>query len=115
MTSFKVGTYGGTIISSALNKQMEIVDKEFHPNAWNIYTFYCGDGENWASDNEKCIDLFKEIKEISQLTAYCEINENYEGNLDEESLKKMINALGLPLGQAFPPGKTKKWTICGQN
>lgn len=83
---FKVGTYGGTIISSALNRQMEIVEKEFHPNAWNIYTFYCGDGENWASDNEKCIDLFKEIKEVSQLTAYCEINENYEG-LDDQSLQ----------------------------
>lgn len=83
---FKVGTYGGTIISSALKMQMEIVEKEYHPNAWNIYTFYCGDGENWASDNEKCIDLFKEIKDISQLTAYCEINENYEG-LDDESLE----------------------------
>ena len=36
--------------------------------------------------SEKCIDLFKEIKEVSQLTAYCEINENYEG-LDDESLQ----------------------------
>tara|TARA_R110002074_G_scaffold349387_1_gene519824 strand:+ start:2414 stop:3643 length:1230 start_codon:yes stop_codon:yes gene_type:complete len=76
---FKVGTFGGTLISSALNKQMEIVEKEYHPNSWNIYTFYCGDGENWASDNEKCIDLFKEVKEVSQLAAYCEINEHYEG------------------------------------
>ena len=74
---FKVGTYGGTIISSALNKELDIIEKEYHPNAWNIYTFYCGDGENWSSDNEKCIDLFKEIKEVSQLTAYCEINEHY--------------------------------------
>jgi sporulation protein YhbH len=74
---FKVGTYGGTIISSALNKEMDIIEKEYHPNAWNIYTFYCGDGENWSSDNTKCIDLFKQIKEVSQLTAYCEINEHY--------------------------------------
>ena len=71
---FKVGTYGGTIISSALNKQMDIIEKEYHPNAWNIYTFYCGDGENWSSDNEKSLDLFKKIKDVSQLTAYCEIN-----------------------------------------
>ncbi len=80
---FKVGTYGGTIISSALNKELEIVEKEYHPNTWNIYTFYCGDGENWSSDNEKSIDLFKEIKEVSQLTAYCEINEHY-GNFSED-------------------------------
>lgn len=89
---FKVGTYGGTIISSALNKELEIVKKEFHPNAWNIYSFYCGDGENWHSDNEKCIDLFKEIKEISQLTAYCEINENFKGMDDKEEAQDMYGA-----------------------
>lgn len=74
---FKVGTFGGTVISSCLKLQKSIIDKEYHPNSWNIYTFYCGDGENWSSDNEKCLGLFKEIKELSQLTAYCEINEHY--------------------------------------
>lgn len=80
---FKVGTYGGTIISSALNKELDIIDKEYHPNAWNIYTFYCGDGENWSSDNEKSLDLFKQIKDVSQLTAYCEINEHYSNFAEE--------------------------------
>jgi len=80
---FKVGTFGGTIVSSALELELETIDKEYHPNSWNIYTFYCGDGENWSSDNEKCIDLFKEIKDLSQLTGYCEINEQYKGLADE--------------------------------
>ena len=93
---FKVGTYGGTIISSALNKQLDIIDKEFHPNTWNIYTFYCGDGENWSSDNEKCIDLFKEIKDLSQLTTYCEINEHY-GNFAEEDSDEV-----MPDGYPWP-------------
>mgnify|MGYP003670546936 CR=1 FL=1 len=82
---FKIGTFGGTIISSALNKELEIVDKEFHPNAWNIYTFYCGDGENWSSDNMKCIDLFKQLKDLSQLTAYAEINEHYSNFAEEDT------------------------------
>ena len=80
---FKVGTTGGTIVSSCLELEMDIIEKEYHPNSWNIYTFYCGDGENWTSDNEKCLDLFKKIKEISQLTGYCEINEQYKGLADE--------------------------------
>ena len=80
---FRVGTYGGTKISSALELENEIVEKEYHPNSWNIYSFYCGDGENWSRDNEKCLDLFKKIKEVSQLTAYCEINEHY-GNFAED-------------------------------
>ena len=80
---FKVGTHGGTLISSALKLELEVIDKEYHPNAWNIYTFYCGDGENWSSDNEKSLDLFKQIKNLSQLTGYCEINEQYKGLADE--------------------------------
>tara|TARA_R110000765_G_scaffold264147_3_gene363745 strand:- start:479 stop:1714 length:1236 start_codon:yes stop_codon:yes gene_type:complete len=80
---FKVGTFGGTIISSCLNLELDIIEKEYHPNSWNIYSFYCGDGENWSSDNEKSLDLFKQIKEVSQLTAYCEINEHY-GNFAED-------------------------------
>jgi len=80
---FKVGTHGGTIISSCLDLELNIIEKEFHPNSWNIYTFYCGDGENWTSDNEMCIELFKKIKKVNQLTGYCEINEHYSGMVDD--------------------------------
>ena len=61
---FKVSTHGGTLISSCLNLELDTIKKEFHPNSWNIYSFYCGDGENWSADNEKCIDLFKKIKDV---------------------------------------------------
>jgi len=81
---FRVGTFGGTIISSSLKLELDTIDKEFHPNSWNIYTFYCGDGENWDSDNEKSLELFKTIKELSQLTGYCEINESYKGLADDD-------------------------------
>jgi len=80
---FKVATHGGTIISSCLNLELDVIEKEFHPSSWNIYTFYCGDGENWTSDNEKSLDLFKKIKDLSQLTGYCEINESYKGLTDD--------------------------------
>ncbi len=93
---FKGGTYGGTIISSALELELDIISKEYHPNSWNIYSFYCGDGENWSSDNEKCITLFKKIKEVSQLTGYCEINEHYKGLADE--IKKDDPFYGTPWG-----------------
>ena len=81
------------IISSALKMELEIIEKEYHPNSWNIYSFYCGDGENWSTDNEKCIDLFREIKEVSQLTSYCEINESYEGLLDTDLNDDSFNPL----------------------
>ena len=93
---FTVSTFGGTIISSCLDLQLEVIDKEYHPSNWNIYTFYCGDGENWNSDNEKCIGLFKQIKEMSQLTGYCEINEHYKGMTDEGSDRDIFE--GTPWG-----------------
>jgi len=93
---FKVGTHGGTIVSSCLELELDIVEKEYHPSSWNIYTFYCGDGENWSNDNEKCIDLFKKVKEVSQLTGYCEINEHYKGLADE--IDKNDPFYGTPWG-----------------
>jgi len=91
---FKVGTHGGTIISSALNLELDIIEKEYHPNAWNIYTFYCGDGENWSNDNEKCLDLFKQIKEFNQLTGYAEINEHYSNFAEEDT--ETVMPTGMP-------------------
>jgi uncharacterized protein len=72
---FTRATGGGTMASSGLEKVKEIIDKRYHPNNWNIYTFYCGDGENWGSDNEKTVTLFKELKEINQMMCYTEIGE----------------------------------------
>jgi len=64
---------GGTMASSGLQKVMEITEKRYHPNNWNIYTFYCGDGENWPSDNDESFSLFEKMKEVSQLICYTEI------------------------------------------
>ena len=98
---FKVGTYGGTIISSALNLELDIIDKEYHPNTWNIYSFYCGDGENWSSDNEKCLDLFQKIKDVSQLTGYAEINEHYSNFADDDAEEIMPSGYPWPSFSAW--------------
>lgn len=98
---FKVATHGGTIISSCLDLELNIIEKEYHPNSWNIYSFYCGDGENWSNDNEKSIDLFKQIKNISQLTGYCEINEHYSNFADEGTEAVMPDGFPWPTFSAW--------------
>ena len=40
---------------------------------WNIYTFYCGDGDNWAIDNKETLSAFRRLKEINQVMCYTEI------------------------------------------
>ena len=70
---FTRGEGGGTIVSSALEMTLEIIQKRFHPNSWNIYAFHCSDGDNWPSDMEKSINLSQQLKELSQLYSYCQI------------------------------------------
>ncbi len=64
---------GGTLVSTGLRKVEEIIDKRYHPNNWNIYTFYCGDGDNWAIDNKEALKVFRGLKEINQVMCYAEI------------------------------------------
>jgi len=80
---FKKISAGGTLMSSGLDLEMELIEKEYHPSAWNVYTFYCGDGENWTDDNEYTIDLFHSLKKINQMVVYTEIDES-RLHLDEE-------------------------------
>jgi len=71
---FKKASTGGTVMSTALELEKEIISKRYHPSSWNIYTFYSGDGENWSFDDEKVIDLFTELKQINQMMCYAEID-----------------------------------------
>ena len=75
---------GGTLVSTGLKKVEEIIGKRYHPNNWNIYTFYCGDGDNWNIDNEEALTCFKRLKELNQVMCYTEIGS--EGRYKEYSL-----------------------------
>lgn len=78
---------GGTKVSSGLAKVDEIIHQRYHPDAWNIYTFQCSDGDNWPDDTSKTLDLMAKLKGQSQLVGYCEINTtpNRESSWFEES------------------------------
>lgn len=64
---------GGTLVSTGLKKVEEIIEKRYHPANWNLYTFYCGDGDNWSVDNEEAMASFRRLKEINQIMCYTEI------------------------------------------
>ena len=97
---FKRGESGGTYVSSAPRLALEIINKRFHPSSWNIYAFHCTDGDNWSEDNEKAIESFKHLSEISQMTCYCEIkpdNERMAWDSDKEgSLWNSLSRISGP-------------------
>ena len=71
---------GGTLVSTGLTKVEEIIEKRYHPTNWNIYTFYCGDGDNWSIDNKEALSSFKRLKEVNQMIAYTEIGKLHDNS-----------------------------------
>jgi len=71
---FTRGESGGTICSSAYRKALEVIHNTYSPDRYNIYAFHFSDGENLASDNDKCVALVEEIMKVSNMFGYGEIN-----------------------------------------
>ena len=82
---------GGTLVSQGLIKVEEIIETRYHPNNWNIYTFYCGDGDNWSTDNKDTLESFRRLKEINQVMGYTEI-----GKLHRYSEYSLLSQGGSP-------------------
>ncbi|MGF1649572.1 MAG: YeaH/YhbH family protein [Hyphomicrobiaceae bacterium] len=72
-TFFKATETGGTVISSALDKMLEVVRESYPPEDWNIYAAQASDGHNFDDDMSRCLGLLKsEILPICQYYAYIE-------------------------------------------
>ncbi len=70
---FHKGESGGTFISSAYTKALEIIQNRYHPSLWNIYAFHCSDGDNFDSDNPAALKAAKELADVANLFGYGEI------------------------------------------
>lgn len=70
---------GGTLISSAYKNCLEIIQKEYPPNEWNIYAFHFSDGDNWSAEDTKlCVDLLKsELLPKVNLFCYGQVESRY--------------------------------------
>ncbi|MFZ5510603.1 MAG: YeaH/YhbH family protein [Pseudomonadota bacterium] len=76
---------GGTVVSSALKLMLEIIEKRYPTNEWNIYAAQASDGENWDDDSSICSDLLiDKIMPLLQYYAYIEITDAPEQNLWHE-------------------------------
>lgn len=70
-TFFSTRESGGTIISSAFQKCLELIQNHYPPNEWNIYPFHFSDGDNWsAEDTKKCFQLL-ENQLLPQVNMFC--------------------------------------------
>ena len=81
---------GGTKVSSALELLHGLIPSKIDPAKTNIYVCQCSDGDNYSTDNPKCVDLLEnELMKAAQYWAYIQIEaENFRdgGDRDEDSL-----------------------------
>lgn len=70
---FSKGEAGGTLISSAYERALEVISARYHPSLWNIYAFHCSDGDNFDADNDVALRRAQELCEVCNLFGYGEI------------------------------------------
>lgn len=70
---FAISDGGGTKISSGLELAKTIIEARYPTNVWNNYVFSFSDGENWETDNDKCMSLFDELLNLCQAVGYGEV------------------------------------------
>ena len=73
---------GGTIVSSALNLLLKVIQERYATSDWNIYVAQASDGDNWDNDSVQCREILsKAILPLVQYYAYVEITEGDPQNL----------------------------------
>jgi uncharacterized protein len=90
---FKTGESGGTLISSGLEKAIEVINNRYSPTLWNNYVCYAGDGDNFDSDNPKAIAAMKELAELCSLVGYGEVKPNYSSSYESSMMERFSKAL----------------------
>jgi hypothetical protein len=60
-TFYNLRESGGTKISSAYELLLDLLERKYAQDEWNVYPFQFSDGDNWsARDTERCVALLKE-------------------------------------------------------
>lgn len=70
---FATTTGGGTYISSAYEKALDVIERQYPPTEWNLYPFYFSDGENWEDDNKRAVQYARRLADISRMFYYGQV------------------------------------------
>ena len=82
---------GGTYISSGLDMALDIINKDYPKEMWNIYPVYASDGDNWTEDNDKAMEAVKKLCSISNMFGYAELLPSTYSTTMYYRFKKEIN------------------------
>ena len=73
-TFFYSNETGGTVVSTALEKMLEIARERYPADRYNVYGAQASDGDNYGADSGKCVSLLGgEVLPLCQYFAYIEV------------------------------------------
>ena len=90
---FRKGESGGTRCSSVYRLALDVIAERFQPRDYNVYAFHFSDGDNLTSDNELCVQLVRELLEVTNMVGYGEIEGPYYYT---STLKNVYKAIDHP-------------------
>ena len=77
-TFFRIRESGGTRISSAYGKAIQVLEQSYPVEDWNIYIFQFSDGDNWGDDNRECLNMLKDkLLPVCNLFCYGQVESPY--------------------------------------
>jgi len=80
---------GGTIVSRVLELMADVIQERYPTSDWNIYAAQASDGDNWPSDDERCVLILADkILPYVQYFAYIEIEHNKDSNFYVEGVSE---------------------------
>lgn len=65
---------GGTVVSSAYELALDVINSRYPADEWNIYAFHISDGDNWQDDNSYVVELAKKLLQECNLFGYGQVN-----------------------------------------
>ena len=101
---------GGTIVSTALDKMLEIQKARYATADWNIYAAQASDGYTQSGDARRCVEMLDaQIMPLCQYYAYIEILDEREMEVfaSEESGAELWRAYRA-LATRWPNFATKR-------
>jgi uncharacterized sporulation protein YeaH/YhbH (DUF444 family) len=70
---------GGTVVSTALEEMLRVIEERYPAHLWNIYAAQASDGDNISGDSERCATLLRNhLMRLCQYYAYVEIIDERE-------------------------------------
>jgi sporulation protein YhbH len=70
---------GGTRVSSAFESIEQMQRDRYPADDWNIFVLHVSDGDNFAVDNQRTLELIRRLTEISSLVGYLEVDPSRGG------------------------------------